>query len=101
MHASDRKTRTTLNMLLAALLLTAQLGASVHAFDHDVGAPQVKVCKTCIGFDQTANGSIDLPPDSRLGITRERPSAARHADRPGTRPVAVRQRGPPGALPDA
>ncbi len=83
--------------LIAALLLVAQLGAVIHAYDHDYGAPQAKVCKTCIGFDQLASAGVDCCGDAALPARRSEP--ARHGMSPARSvptPIA-RQRGPPRA----
>ena len=42
------KSRLLPGLLLAALLIAAQGALALHAFEHDPGAPQGKVCGTCI-----------------------------------------------------
>jgi hypothetical protein len=47
--------------LLAVLLVGAQLSVTVHAFEHDPGAPQGKVCSTCATAAQLGAASVDHP----------------------------------------
>ncbi len=37
-----------LSVLLAIIFLAAQLGALAHAYEHELGRPQIQVCSTCI-----------------------------------------------------
>jgi hypothetical protein len=53
------RTRLLPGLLLAALLIGAQGALALHAFEHDPGAPQGKVCTTCITASQLNAGSVD------------------------------------------
>ncbi len=81
--------------LFAVVLLAAQLGAAMHAYDHDFGAPQAKVCKTCIGFDQLASGGVDCPGDGALPVRRSKPARSSISPAHFVPTPAARQRGPP------
>jgi hypothetical protein len=84
--------------LLAALLVGAQLSVAVHAFEHDLGAPQGKVCSTCATAAQLGAASVDHPAveGPQRVLTTHRPVA----DITGTSLdiPAARQRGPPDLL---
>ena len=83
------------SLLVAALLIAAQGALAVHAFAHDPGAPQGKVCATCVTANQLAAGSVDMhagdlpDPAPQLLI----PTASRGFQSVHTAPA--RQRGPP------
>ena len=84
-------------LLLAALLIGAQGALALHAFEHDAGAPQGKVCTTCVTASQLAAGSVDthagdtLEPALQIFV----PTASRGFESVHT--VPVRQRGPPSS----
>ena len=89
------KTRLLSGLFLAALLIAAQGALALHEFEHDPGAPQGKVCTTCVTASQLAAGSVDI----HVGIA---PEPARHcfiaaASRSfeSVHTATVRQRGPP------
>jgi len=89
------KTRLLPGLFLAALLVAAQGALALHAFEHDPGAPQGKVCTTCVTAGQLAAGSIDI----HVGAA---PEPARHCFIPAAshsfdsvHTATVRQRGPP------
>jgi hypothetical protein len=89
------KTRPLTGFVLAVLLIAAQGALALHAFEHDPGAPQGKVCGTCVTASQLAAGSVDshagesLPPARQLFVqSAHRGFESRHA-------APVRQRGPP------
>ena len=89
------KTRPLTGFVFAVLLIAAQGALALHAFEHDPGAPQGKVCGTCVTASQLAAGSVDshagesLPPSKQLFVpAAHRGFESRHA-------VPVRQRGPP------
>lgn len=48
MNAGTFDRRLMANLIAIVLLVVAQFGAAVHAFEHDLDTPQVKVCGTCI-----------------------------------------------------
>ena len=89
------KTRLLPGLLLATLLIGAQVAAVLHAFEHEPGAPQGKVCGTCVTAGQLAAGSVDSHAREALEPTRHLfvPTASRGFD--STHTVQVRQRGPP------
>ena len=85
-------------LLLTTLLVAGQVGATLHAFEHDVGAPPGKVCLTCVTGAQLGAASVDNSVVENL----EQPSAShgnvavsscesRHV-------LVARQRGPPAPL---
>ena len=89
------KTRLLPGLFLAALLVAAQGALALHAFEHDPGAPQGKVCTACITASQLAAGSVDI----HVGVA---PEPARHCLIPAANcsfeavhTATVRQRGPP------
>jgi hypothetical protein len=91
------RTRLLPGLLLAALLIGAQGALALHAFEHDPGAPQGKVCTTCITASQLNAGSVDtltgdaLEPALQIFIsTARRGFEFVHS-------VPVRQRGPPSS----
>jgi len=86
------------SLLLAALLVGAQFAAVVHAFKHDIAAPQDKVCATCLTAAQLGAASIDDPVTADICPA---PLSWDTADFLSciSRPVpVVRQRGPPAPL---
>lgn len=88
-------TRLLPGLFLAALLIAAQGALALHAFEHDSGAPQGKVCTTCVTASQLAAGSVDIhvsvaPEPARHCFT---PTAHRSFESVHT--ATVRQRGPP------
>lgn len=91
------RTRLLPGLLLAALLIGAQGALALHAFEHDPGAPQGKVCTTCITASQLNAGSVDtltgdaLEPALQIFI----PTARRGFEIAHSAPV--RQRGPPSS----
>jgi hypothetical protein len=82
-------------LLLAALLIGAQGALALHAFEHDPGAPQSKVCTTCITASQLAAGSVDTPITDAPEPVRQLfiPAATRGFD--SAQSTTARQRGPP------
>ena len=89
------KSRLLPILFLAALLIGPQGALALHAFEHDPGTPQGKVCVTCVTASQLAAGSLDMhagdlpEPPPQLFI----PTASRGFESVHTAPV--RQRGPP------
>ena len=91
------KTRLLPGLLLATLLIAAQGVLALHAFEHEPGAPQGKVCTTCVTAGQLAAGSID----THAG---DAPEPVRHVLAPAVsrgfesvHTATVRQRGPPAS----
>ena len=84
-------------LLLAALLIGAQGALALHAFEHDPGAPQGKVCTTCVTASQLAAASVDTHVGDAPGPARHLaiPTASRGFESVHT--AAVRQRGPPSS----
>ena len=85
------------NVVLAALLVAAQLAAVLHDFEHELGAPQSKVCSTCTTASQLGAASVDsqFPEDPDLPGSSF--TAAANIDFQSTRTVIARQRGPPAS----
>jgi len=86
------------NVVLAALLIAAQLTVVLHDFEHELGAPQSKVCSTCATASQLGSATVDSqfpedvdPPGSSF-------TAAANVDFQSTRTIVARQRGPPASL---
>ncbi len=92
------KARLLPGFFIAALLIGAQGALALHAFEHDPGTPQGKVCTTCVTASQLAAGSVDMhagdlpEPAPQLFI----PTASRGLESVHTAPV--RQRGPPPSV---
>ena len=89
------KTRPLTGLVLAVLLIAAQGALALHAFEHDPGVPQGKVCGTCVTASQLAAGSVDSHADDALLPARQHlvPTVKRGFESRHTAPV--RQRGPP------
>lgn len=94
------KTRLLPGLLFAALLIGAQAAVVLHAFEHEPGAPQGKLCGACVTAAQLAAGSVDSHTAEALEPARQQfvPAASRGFVSSHTAPV--RQRGPPPS-PDA
>jgi hypothetical protein len=89
------KTRLLSGLFLATLLIAAQGLLALHAFEHDPGAPQGKVCGVCVTASQLAAASVDI----HVG---DAPAPAPHLFVPASshgfesvHTATVRQRGPP------
>jgi hypothetical protein len=83
------------SLLLAIVVLIAQTGALVHAYEHDPGSPQTQVCATCIAGHAVGSACVDSMPHCRIQIDKpvavfERISTANSIDLP-----LARQRAPP------
>jgi len=84
--------------LLTTLLVAGQVGATLHAFEHDAGAPAGKVCSTCVTGAQLGAASVDNPVVENL-----EPPSASHGNVAvpsfeSRRVFVARQRGPPAPL---
>lgn len=91
------KSRLASTLLLATLLLLAHVIVVVHAFEHDAGTAQSKVCAVCMTAAQLGAASVtDLAIEHFLlpaAVCVERTCCACRS-----RPiVAARQRGPPAS----
>ena len=91
------KTRLLPGLFLAALLIGAQGALALHAFEHEPGTPQGKVCTTCVTATQLDAGSVDTH-------TGDAPEPVRHVFIPtanrgfgSVHTATVRQRGPPSS----
>ncbi len=82
-------------LLLAALLVGAQLSAAIHAFAHDPGAPQTKTCSTCVTVAQLGAAAVDTASGVPLPGTGVIFTEHRHLDPAPASFPAQRQRGPP------
>lgn len=87
------------NLLLAAILVLAQWGALVHAFEHDASnKPQSQVCTNCVAASQLGFACVDTPVTAEplpscivLNADSAREIKSLHA-------LVARQRGPPSSL---
>ena len=95
MLCSVMKARLLPGLFLAALLVGAQGALALHAFEHDPGAPQGKVCAACVTAGQLAAGIVDIHTGDAPEPAGHRfiPDANRSFDSPHT--ATARQRGPP------
>ena len=83
---------------MAALLVAAQWGALVHAFEHEAGKPLAQVCTTCVAASQLGFACIDMAPipDAPLSYSVQTAASADEID--SLQIPAARQRGPPITL---
>lgn len=90
-------TRLLPGLFVTVLVIAAQGALALHAFEHDPGAPQGKVCGTCVTAGQLAAGSVDTSAGESLLPSRQRfvPAAKRGFESRHATPV--RQRGPPAS----
>jgi hypothetical protein len=91
-----KKTGLLPGLFVSALLIAAQGALALHAFEHDPGAPQGKLCGTCVTGSQLAAGGVDTHADEALLEFARHPffpSASRGFESVHT--AGVRQRGPP------
>lgn len=89
------ETRLLPSLFLAALLIAAQGVLALHALEHDPGAPQGKVCTTCVTASQLVAGCVDIhvgdAPEPLLHVFT--PAVSRGFESVHT--ATARQRGPP------
>jgi hypothetical protein len=85
-------------LLLCALLIGAHFGAALHAFEHDIVAPQGKVCSTCVTAAQLGAACVDSHTPIVVEPLLAMPEFSCSADFQSVHSVAARQRGPPAAL---
>ena len=83
------------NLLLAILLISAQFGSLLHAFEHDPGAPQAKYCVACATASQLSAACIDMHSDHAMVPARKALLAVHGASLVGTAVILVHPRGPP------
>ena len=86
------------NLLLVTLLLTAQFGSLLHAYEHDPGAPQGTICPACATASQLSSACIDaqshdelVPISCGIGMPFDTGFTSTHS-------ILVHQRGPPATL---
>ena len=91
------KPRLLPGLFFATLLIAAQAALALHAFEHDPGAPQGKVCTACVTASQLAAGSVDTPINDAPEPARQLfiPAATRGFE--SAQSIPVRQRGPPSS----
>ncbi len=86
------------SLLLACLLVAAQLGAIAHAHAHDLGTPQSKVCSTCAVANQLGSACVDSHVATDLAPQQSSFQVIVSKDTRSTNTFVARQRGPPQAL---
>ena len=83
---------------MAAILVAAQWGAMVHAFEHEAGKPPAQVCKICVAASQLGFACVDNPATTEASA-RYPVQAIDTVDGLDSLHVPVaRQRGPPKSL---
>jgi hypothetical protein len=90
-----RKSGLIPNLLLAVLLLSAQFGSLLHAFEHDPGAPQGQYCSACATANQLSSACVDTHTDQALIPGGDRYRAEHDRGFVRTTHILVHQRGPP------
>jgi hypothetical protein len=98
MQRIHARTGVCSNLLLVAFLVTAQWGALAHAFEHEAGKAQDRVCPTCVAASQLGFACVDspltvdpLPSYPVLNTDTVEEIKTLHQ-------VTARQRGPPSSL---
>lgn len=82
-------------LLLTAVLMAAQLGAVLHAFAHEPGAPQTTVCATCIAAEKLSAAAVDVAPCSSVSCLRPSSGPILNLCYDSKHALTARQRGPP------
>jgi hypothetical protein len=91
------KTRLLPGLIATVLIIAAQGALALHALEHDPGAPQGKVCGTCVTASQLAAGSIDNHAGEPLAPARQLLVATASSGFESRHAIPVRQRGPPSS----
>jgi hypothetical protein len=86
------------SLLLASLLVAAQLGAIAHAYAHELGAPQTTACSSCAAANQLGSACIDSPVATDLASQQSSFHVIVSKDARSASTLVTRQRGPPQAL---
>jgi len=94
----DRKPGLLPNLLLVTLLLTAQVGSILHAFEHDPGASQGKVCSACTAAGQLSSACVETQSHDELVPFSCGISMLFDSGFISTHSILVHQRGPPATL---
>jgi hypothetical protein len=80
------------------LLLVAQVGALAHAYEHDPGSPQDRICSTCIAGQSVGSACVDSSPQVEFPAYKAPANIEQvSADASVHLPLA-RQRAPPTSL---
>jgi len=82
-------------LFLVALFICAHAAAALHAFEHDLGVPQGKVCTTCVTASYLSGACTDDPITELLEPTCHSLVATGGSASVSRCAIAVRQRGPP------
>ena len=98
MYRMPRNSGLMPNLLLAALLLFAQFGLSLHDFGHEPGAPQGKVCSTCVTASQLSAASVDTHTQEVIVPATWHHRPEQYDGPTSAALLLVRQRGPPPPL---
>jgi hypothetical protein len=93
----DEKTRLIRSLFFATLLIVAQGALALHAFEHESGAPQGKVCGACITAGQLAAGSMDAHSGESLEPAQHRFVPTTNQGFDSVHAATARQRGPPAS----
>jgi len=98
MYRMQQRSSLFPGIAMAALLVAAQWGALVHAFEHEAGKPLAQVCTTCVAASQLGFACVDTSPvpDALPSYSVQ---TANFADKIDSLQIpAARQRGPPISL---
>lgn len=91
------KTRALTGLFLATLLIAAQGALALHAFEHEPGSTQGKVCGACVTASQPAAGGVDAPTGEALEPAGKVFSPPAFRSLESVQAAVVRQRGPPSS----
>jgi hypothetical protein len=98
MNRMPRQSGLYPNLLLAALLLCGQFGSLAHAYEHDPGAPQGKVCPTCVTASQLSAASVDTHTPDPIAPAASQVRPEQHSEPASATAIHLRARGPPAPL---
>ena len=86
------------NLLLFAMLVTAQSGALAHAFKHEAATPQVQNCAICITVSQLHASCVPAIGAAETSSYAICPPVSQALPDISLHTRAARQRGPPPSL---
>lgn len=85
-------------IFIVLLLIAAQTGAVVHAYEHNSGKSQDLTCSACVAAANLLSGCVDNGAFLDLETYRSTHFAEQHVLLNSTETFIVRQRGPPISL---